>query len=81
MCVNTSKHLFCVSSALKNMNFIDTDLISLLTAQMSYYSNSLIKHKDLTQKIMHTFRKNGFIQVKISLNLLENINFFLISVN
>ncbi len=47
------------------MNFIDTDLICLVTAQMSYYSNSnstLIKCSNLTQKIMD---KNGFIKVKM----------------
>ncbi len=42
------------------MNFIDTDLICLITAQMSY-SNWLIKCNNLTQMIMHTFRKNGLI--------------------
>ncbi len=26
--------------------------------------------------MMHTFIKNGFIKVKIDLNLLENINFY-----
>ncbi len=35
------------------IHFIDTDLICLVTAQMSYYSDSLIKFKNLTQKIMH----------------------------
>ncbi len=39
------------------MNFVDTDLICLVTAQMSYYSNSLIKCKNMTQKIVHTIRK------------------------
>ncbi len=43
------------------MNFVDTDLISLITDQMSYYSNWLIKCKNLTQMMMHTFRKNGLI--------------------
>ncbi len=49
---------------------------------MSHYSNSLIKRKNLTQKIMDTFRKNGFIKVKMPikcknlLNLLEKINFY-----
>ncbi len=40
------------------------DLICLVTAQMSYYCNSLIKYKNLTQKIKDTFKKNGFINVK-----------------
>ncbi len=38
------------------MNFIDTDLICLITAQMSY-SNWLIKCNNLTQMIMHTLEK------------------------
>ncbi len=49
------------------MNFADTDFICLVTAQMSYYTNWLIKCKNLTQKVMHTFRKNGFIKVKMPL--------------
>ncbi len=47
------------------MNFVDTDFICLVTAQKFYYSNLLIKCKNLTQKIMDTFRKNGFIKVKM----------------
>ncbi len=31
---------------------------------MFYYANSLIKCKNFTQKIMDTFRENGFIKVK-----------------
>ncbi len=47
------------------INLVDTDFICLVTAQMSYYYNSLIKCKNLTQNIMDTFRKNGFIKVKM----------------
>ncbi len=36
------------------MNFVNTDFICLVTAQMSYW---LIKCKKFTQKVMHTFRK------------------------
>ncbi len=32
---------------------------------MSYYSNSLIKCRNVTQKIMDIFRKNGFIKGKM----------------
>ncbi len=46
------------------INFIDIDLICVVTAQMSYYCNSLIKYKNLTQNIMDTFRKNGFLKGK-----------------
>ncbi len=35
------------------MNLVDTYLIFLVTAQMSYYSNSLIKYNNFIQKIMH----------------------------
>ncbi len=64
-CVNTSKYSFCA------------DFIRSVTAQMSYYADSLIRCKNLTENIIGTFRKNGFIKVKmpikgkINLNLLE----------
>ncbi len=58
-CVNTSKWHFTCSFCV--------DLICLVTAQMSYYSNSLIKCKNVTQKIMDTFRKNDFIKVKMTI--------------
>ncbi len=44
------------TSEIQIMNFVDTDLICLITAQMSY-SNWLIKCKNLTQMIMHTLKK------------------------
>ncbi len=53
------------------INFIDTDFIFLVTAQMSYYSNSLMKCKNVTQKIMDTFRKNGFMKVKMPLKFFK----------
>ncbi len=53
------------------MNFIDTDLICLVTAQMSYYSNLLIICKNLTQNIMHTF-KNPYKHWKISILISVN---------
>ncbi len=70
--VNTSKcHFrFCV------------DFICLVTEQpklMFYYSSSLIKCKNLTQKIMDSFRKKGFIMMKMPINffnLLETIHFY-----
>ncbi len=66
-------------------DFVDTDFNCLVTAQMSYYSNSLIKCKNLAQKIMDTLKKKKkhFIKVKYpenvktNLNLLEKINFYL----
>ncbi len=50
-CVNTSKHIFRRS--------FRVDFICLETAQMSYYSSSLIKRTNSTEfeKIMDTFRK------------------------
>ncbi len=62
------KHLNATSEALSVFPlhdkdyFIDTDFICLVSAQMSYY-NSLIKCKNF--KRQHTFRKNGFIKVKM----------------
>ncbi len=53
-CVNASKcHFRCSFCFLCTavMNLVDTDLICLVTAQMSYYSNSLIKCKNFIQKI------------------------------
>ncbi len=52
---------------------LDTDLISLVTAYMYYYYNWLSKCKDLTQKMMHTFRKNGFIKGKNAHKRLKSI--------
>uniref|UniRef100_A0A672JZU6 Uncharacterized protein n=1 Tax=Sinocyclocheilus grahami TaxID=75366 RepID=A0A672JZU6_SINGR len=67
-------HLNATSGAayvwIAKMNFVDTDFICLVTAQMSYYSNSLIKCKNLTQKIMHTYRKMFMVPINISSNLL-----------
>ncbi len=49
-CVNTYKLCFlCIA----NINFVDTDLFLLVTAQMSYYSNSLIKYNNFIKKVMH----------------------------
>ncbi len=80
-CVNESK---CHRNSNSKMNFVATDSICLITAQMSY-SNWLIKCKHLTQMIMHNFwrNKNCLIvkitikgKIKTHLNLLENINFY-----
>ncbi len=50
-CVNTSKcHFRCIAK----INFVDTDLISLVKAQC----------KNLTQKMMHTFRKKKWLKGK-----------------
>ncbi len=62
-CVNTSKHLV-------RCRFCD-DLILLVTAQMSYYSSSLIKCKNLTQKITLS-GKNGLLKVKMPIKCKQN---------
>ncbi len=46
------------------MNFDDTDLIWWVTAQMSCYSNWLIKCKNLTQKIMQKMVLQMVLQSK-----------------
>ncbi len=45
---------------LHHKDSFDTDLIHSVTAQMSSYSNSLIKRKSLTEKITDTYVLNGF---------------------
>ncbi len=44
----------------KNKHFYSRYWFDLVAAQMSCYSNALIKCKNLTQNIMHTFRKMAF---------------------
>ncbi len=47
------------------MNFVDTDFICLISAQITYYSNWLIECKNLTQMTMHTFRKKWLVKIPI----------------